>query len=270
MPTSTPVHSPVVAPAQTPAPTSPTAVTPSRSREQGTRDGVADQTPEPARSLILECLPEELFSNLLELGIIENQEDLRAAAPLGDSPYVPEFCSPRDIFQTSDDEPRVYQDRIFVLPVTGDLITDPPAYSQKLVERFYEYFEDDFDFLFFVQGLYQFEYPKIIRSDYSADLINPSFLSARNYVFGIGIPISEPSQLRSSEQLQGEIWLPSYANMARPGTLLHEIMHRWANYIFPSPSYSHWAFLSANGMVGGFDLADLVDLGEGRYAVRNF
>ena len=49
--------------------------------------------------------------------------------------------------------------------------------------------------------------------------------------------------------------------------MLHEVMHRWANYIVPRPySHRHWGFSSANGILGGFDIANLVDHGGGRYS----
>ena len=42
-------------------------------------------------------------------------------------------------------------------------------------------------------------------------------------------------------------------------------MHRWANFIV-EPAVPHWDFTSANGILGGFDIANLVDHGGGRYS----
>ena len=50
--------------------------------------------------------------------------------------------------------------------------------------------------------------------------------------------------------------------------MLHELMHRWANFIVP-PAQPHWDFTSANGILGGFDIAKLVDHGGGRYSAPN-
>ena len=236
----------------------------------GTRDRETAPTPGTTPSAIAECIPGGLSDYLVELGVIGDREDLRSTMPLGRSQYVPETCAGGEVYMTSADEPRIHGDRVFILPVSDDLITDSPAYSFELTEQFYEYFEDEFDFLFFVQGLYRFEYPRIIRSNFSPDTINPSFVPVRNFVQGIGRPISAPGALGPTDRLQGEIWLPSYGNMGSQGILLHELMHRWANHIFPSPSYGHWAFISADGIVGGFDIEDLEDLGGGRYAVRNY
>ena len=35
-----------------------------------------------------------------------------------------------------------------------------------------------------------------------------------------------------------------------------EIMHRWANFVVPSSYGGHWGFSSANGALGGFDIAE--------------
>ena len=53
--------------------------------------------------------------------------------------------------------------------------------------------------------------------------------------------------------------------------MLHELMHRWANSVTPSSGWgAHWGFSSADGTLGGFDIAELVDHGGGRYSAGNF
>ena len=47
-------------------------------------------------------------------------------------------------------------------------------------------------------------------------------------------------------------------------------MHRWGNSIVPTVDPAHWGFSSANGVIGGFDIADLVDHGGGRHTVGEF
>ena len=54
------------------------------------------------------------------------------------------------------------------------------------------------------------------------------------------------------------------------GPSLHEILHAWANFAVPTAVGAHWGFSSANGQLGGFDLANLEDLGGGRYAAGRF
>lgn len=47
--------------------------------------------------------------------------------------------------------------------------------------------------------------------------------------------------------------------------MLHEFMHRWANFIVPPHWNTHWDFTSANGILGGFDIRDLKNGGDGQY-----
>ena len=54
------------------------------------------------------------------------------------------------------------------------------------------------------------------------------------------------------------------------GPTLHELMHPWANFIVPTFSPAHWGFSSADGILGGFNLNTLVDLGSGRYDAEEF
>ena len=48
------------------------------------------------------------------------------------------------------------------------------------------------------------------------------------------------------------------------------MLHAWANYAVPNATESHWGFSSADGQLGEFDIADLVELGDGRYAAGEF
>ena len=127
---------------------------------------------------------------------------------------------------------------------------------------------DEFDFLIFVTSLYQFEDQRLLHYHSRTKNFNPTYFPVSNDVEGIGLPISSNSKSGSSGRLQGMIRLASYRMMAHRGVVSHELMHRWANYIIPSSSGGHWGFSSANGIVGGFDIADLIDLGEGQFAVR--
>ena len=95
-----------------------------------------------------------------------------------------------------------------------------------------------------------------------------TYSSLSNDVRGIGMEITSSFQRwGSAGKLQGVVKLNSYENIARPGWLLHELMHRWGNNIIPP--YHHWGGLSsANGLLGGFDISDLVDHGGGRYTLK--
>ena len=224
--------------------------------------------PTPVRVAIgfAECIPEDLYHHLLGIDLIENLEDLRAVnystrAELG-STYIPEICQTVDVVLTAGEEPKVFNDNVFVLPIPEDLIADQPLDPARYTSRFYEYFDDEFDFLIFVTSLHQFEGQNLAGS-------NPQYHAVSNGVRGIGRPIFSIAQNRGSGgRLQGLVRLPTYRTMAHQSTVLHELMHRWGAYITGS-LHSHWAFSSAHGMVGGFDIADLMDLGGGEFAVRN-
>ena len=83
-----------------------------------------------------------------------------------------------------------------------------------------------------------------------------------------------------SRRLQGVTFFPWNTGPLQTGPTLHEFMHRWGNHGFipttghpPAPKgaadrmSSHWGFSSVNGVLGGFNIADLQVLGDGRYAV---
>jgi len=52
--------------------------------------------------------------------------------------------------------------------------------------------------------------------------------------------------------------------------LLREIMRYWANCAVPTTEPVHWEFSSANGQLGGIDLATLVELGGNRRSAGDF
>ena len=161
-------------------------------------------------------------------------------------------------------EPQIYNGNVFVLPVSDDLNMNYWPLSDY-ARRFYEHFDDEFDFLMFVAG----------RTPDDGGM--PSYFRlVSNDVEGIGEPISSDNDSWGSVgKLQGVIRLSAYANPNYPypssmidGTALHEVMHRWANYIVPLGFGGHWGFSSADGVLGGFDIAKLVDLGGGMYSVE--
>ena len=104
------------------------------------------------------------------------------------------------------------------------------------------------------------------------------YVGVMNDVQGIGTSIFSDGSWGSAGKLQGVINFGSNSiysisdrgqSIVSEGPTLHELMHRWANFIVPSSYGSHWGFSSANGNIGGFDIADLVDHGSGRYSAGN-
>ena len=180
-------------------------------------------------------------------------------------------------------EPEIYNDNVFVLPVKEDLAAGGLPLTQYAT-RFYEYFSDAFDFLIFAPSLYFVQAQGPIAF----------YTGVGNDVQGIGEGIFFDGKWGSAEKLQGVIYIKAVQGVVSDhselagGVVLHELMHRWANFIVqPQPNWDfsnkiatslgqctvsgtgrqvHWDFTSANGILGGFDMADLVDHGGGRYS----
>ena len=165
--------------------------------------------------------------------------------------------------------PQIYNDNVFVLPVSENIaagnLNDLPL--KDYVTRFYEHFNDEFDFLMFVRNLPQGGAPG-----------GAGYYNVKEDEQGIGIDPFFDDDWGSAGKLQGVIGFSTYAtyphtqygvrwSIFTDGTPLHELMHRWAAFIFDGV---HWGFSSANGALGGFDIANLVDHGGGRYTAGNF
>ncbi|MBT8400061.1 MAG: hypothetical protein KJO98_06270, partial [Rhodothermia bacterium] len=111
-------------------------------------------------------------------------------------------------------------------------ITDSVADSKNLAQRFYEYADDTFDFLF-------------IASLPSLDNTFAGYYeSVSNNVQGIGLSeFDSSSEYGSSGTLQGVIRLfPSVS----PGLLNHELLHRWAVHLDSSLDLGmigHWGIV---------------------------
>ena len=189
----------------------------------------------------------------------ENEGGRQAPPSDAHEPEVREQDVDFERIATVDDEPFVYNDNVFVLPIAESLArVRLPV--RKYAAKFYEHFDDEFDFLMFVSNI---EHPdKGVLGTYHR---------VRNDTAGIGSKtFSKRAYRRLAAKLQGVMHFPGY-NFIRLGPSLHELMHRWANHVVPwKRSSSHWGFSSADGQLGGFRLADLVDLGNGQYSAGNF
>ena len=107
--------------------------------------------------------------------------------------------------------------------------------------------------------------------------IKASYIGVKNDVKGIGQPtFTNNDRWGSAGKLLGVLDFGSYAiynnrrSILFEGPTLHELMHRWANDIVPTSYGGHWGFSSANGNLGGFDIASLADRGDDRYTARDF
>ena len=155
----------------------------------------------------------------------------------------------------------VHDDNVVVLRV-GDAIAKQTLSTGLALEayarEFYRHFEDRFDFLMFFSNLDDI-------SDHENAPYYGVYSSVRNDVEGTGRTRYYTNRYGSTERLKGVIHFP-YNRALLFGPSLHEVQHAWANYAVPTAVGGHWGFSSANGQLGGFDIADLADLGDGRYA----
>ena len=183
-------------------------------------------------------------------------------------------------------DPQIYNDNVFVLPVTENLAAlwtesgnSPPL--QDYTARFYEHFSDEFDFLIFVANVDEI----IDLADRPGHITGGFFQRVKNYVQGIGLDtFSDNSSWGSAGKLQGVIFVTDYTtsqltnyttlypgSSLRRGILTHELLHRWAAFLDKPLSVSdgHWNSISSiRGHFGGdfrSDFEEIVDLGGGRY-----
>ncbi len=174
-----------------------------------------------------------------------------------------------EIVLTTNEDPLIYNGNVFVLPVTENFVAGPHPLSDYAA-RFYEYFRDDFDFLIFALNVHSFNNGPGDHYGYRS-----RYQPVKNDVRGIGVGIFDThGEWGSTGELQGAIELINI-DLIFSATLLQELMHRWANFIYSfedmsSDTGAHWGFSSANGLRGGFDIADLVDHGGGRYSAGDF
>ena len=168
-------------------------------------------------------------------------------------------------------DPQIYNDNIFILPISEDLAVDWASFPvEDYTRRFYQHFKDEFDFLLVVRNL-----TYGVDIDWAASGV---FASVSNNVQGIGERLfSNAQRWGSSGKLQGVAFFPyvefpgsRWTPIGR-GPGIHELMHRWANFhVVPTSYGGHWGFSSANGILGGFDITSLVDHGGNRYTAGEF
>lgn len=116
---------------------------------------------------------------------------------------------------------------------------------------------DDFDFI----------YPMPESDAHVA--ISGRTLAARNATEGIGRPIFDDTEKYGSD---GQLQALSAINFQIAFPTLHEAGHLWAVHLDPELGLgqSHWTAVGTFGMLGGFDPASLVDLGNGNYQTAPF
>ena len=164
-------------------------------------------------------------------------------------------------------DPQIYNDNVFVLPVTENLAalwtssSGPPL--RDYTARFYEHFNDEFDFLIF--------YPNVDLADLEHEAIEGAYYArVRNDVQGIGLDtFSDNSSWSSAGKLQGVVFHNYDDPSIFRGLLLHELMHRWGNFVVPITSFpygAHWGLSTSGGYLDCYDISNWIDHGDGRYS----
>ncbi|MDE0109166.1 MAG: leucine-rich repeat domain-containing protein [Bryobacterales bacterium] len=158
---------------------------------------------------------------------------------------------------------QLHNENVLVMNLSEDLTTSFNSLPTVFLARdLYRSFDDVFDFLVFLSNLDEY-------SDNTERVPYGRYRSIMNDTEGTGRDLLFRRHYGSSGKLRGVVQFP-YNQGLRRGPALHEFQHAWANYTVPTASPSHWGFSSANGQLGGFDGADLVDLGGGQYSAGSF
>ncbi len=120
---------------------------------------------------------------------------------------------------------------------------------------FYEYFKDEYDFLFFISP---------DELDVKLDGLHETVHA--NTIPGTGVTEFSPEQYYGSDgTLMSAIGLVFRSAEQRP-PFAHEVMHHWAQHLdkslgfgddFQGGEASHWGTTSVNGVLGGFDATTL-------------
>ena len=270
VPTGTPTQTPTATPSPVPTPTAtPTATATSTPVPAPTAAPTPTATPSPVPTPTATPIPTATPSPVPTATPTATATSTPVPAPTA----APTPTATPVTFT----EAGIYKDNIFVLPVSEDLTVDPTSTSlprlplDEYTRRFYEHFKDEFDFLMVARNLV-----------HGVDTLAPcaKYIGVKNDVQGIGKSLfSNSERWGSSGRLQGVITF-DYVGIGDPlwerwtpigrGPGLHEVMHRWANFVVPSVDLSHWGFSSANGLLGGFDITLLEDHGNGQYTAGTF
>ena len=156
---------------------------------------------------------------------------------------------------------RMFEGNLITMAVDGHL-TEESLDFNAYTNRLYNFFLDAFDFIMIVSHVED-------RLDNNVYTYYGVASPVSNDVSGVGLSEHYNNAPGSAGKLKRFFHFP-YLEGIENGPGLHEVMHTWANFVLPSVSGSHWGFSSVNGQLGGFNSANLVDLGNGRYSAGDF
>ena len=127
--------------------------------------------------------------------------------------------------------------------------------DMKMVsQQVYEYFNDDFDFIFILS----------VEESQPDGLYYGKSYKVKNDIQGLGMSIYDgAAEYGSQGTLKSIIHMPRTEYIVT-GPFLHEIAHYWGNHGFiPTTVGGHWGYSGTGGQLGGFD--ELINLGNNTY-----
>ncbi len=121
-------------------------------------------------------------------------------------------------------------------------------------QQVYEYFNDDFDFIFILS----------VEENQPNGLYFGKSYKVKNDIQGLGMSIYDgAAEYGSQGTLKSIIHMPRTEYIVT-GPFLHEIAHYWGNHGFiPTTVGGHWGYSGTGGQLGGFD--ELINLGNNTY-----
>ncbi|HVU25758.1 MAG TPA: hypothetical protein VHE13_16630 [Opitutus sp.] len=133
--------------------------------------------------------------------------------------------------------------------------------SSAITNRLFQQFRDSFDTIILVS-----DQDSLPAQAYYYGIST----TVRNDVGGIGLSIYDSgASYGASGKLAQVLHLATKSGLPG-GPSLHELLHRWANYLDSVPdSSAHWGFAGVGGQLGGWAPGTLVSLGNGRYSATN-
>jgi hypothetical protein len=149
---------------------------------------------------------------------------------------------------------------------------DPEAYTRwqtgrqtvqevrALIQTTSQFFADLFDFVVLVTD----------EDTVAPGTYHGMHYSVQNDTQGIGPQYDSTSRYGLWRRLQGVIHLSAQSGI-RSGATLHELAHRWGNYVLPSVAQgndAHWNFSDVGGQLGGWQAGTLRDLGDGLWQAQ--
>jgi hypothetical protein len=130
--------------------------------------------------------------------------------------------------------------------------------------RLYRHFRDDFEFLLVVNNRAEKPVPSPVAGESTV---------VTNDVAGIGVEpglnLAELRGLPPVAELEFVLYLPNFLALTN-GPSLHELMHRWGNYLFEvTEAPGHWGFSSVGGQLGGWSDGTLAEVDDGNFQATN-